>query len=231
MRDAVRWDVGAEVGAGGAAGDAPSSARCPSVRLTRMMRAALPYRGFILWVARHRSVVCSGRIGRGALSIFRFRTAVWFTLVTFGYLYAAGAVALGWWPVGTSTDPEVGVWFYCGVAGGLGAMLDVLRGSYWSIGLKGTGRPVLILDPSSTWWYAVRPVAGSLLGLVGYVAVRLALSPLNVPAPVDERSTLPFIAIAFVAGFALMRILEWRDRTVDELLGERIVGGFRVRSR
>ena len=151
--------------------------------------------------------------------------------MTIGYLYVAGAVALGWWPVGTPVGPEVGVWFYCGIAGGLGALLDVLRGSYWSTGLKGTGRPILLLDPSSTWWYAVRPVAGSLLGLVGYVAVRIALSPLNVPAPVDERSTLPFIAIAFVAGFALMRILTWRDRTVDELLGERIVGGLPVRWR
>ena len=165
------------------------------------------------------------------MSIFKRRTAAWFTLVTFGCLYVAGAVALGWWPVGTPADPEVGIWFYCWAAGGLGATLDALRGSYWSVGLKGTGRPVLILDPSSTWWYAVRPVAGSLLGLVGYVAVRLALSPVNVPAPVDERSTLPFVAIAFIAGFALMRALVWRDRTVDELLGEETVGGVRVLTR
>ena len=115
------------------------------------------------------------------MSIFKFRAAVWFTLVTFGCLYVAGAVALGWWPVGTPADPEVGIWFYCWAAGGLGATLDALRGSYWSVGLKGTGRPVLILDPSSTWWYAVRPMAGSLLGLVGYVAARLALSPREPP--------------------------------------------------
>ena len=63
------------------------------------------------------------------------------------------------------------------------------------------------------------------------VAIRLALSPLNVPAPVDERSTLPFVAIAFIAGFGLTRILEWRDRTVDELLGEEYVRGVRILTR
>ena len=165
------------------------------------------------------------------MSVFKLRTAAWFTLVTFGCLYVAGAVALGWWPVGTPADPEVGIWFYCWAAGGLGATLDALRGLYWSDGLEREGRPVLILDPSSTWWYAVRPVAGSLLGLVGYVAVRLALSPLNIPTPVDERSTLPFVAIAFIAGFALTRILKWRDRTIDELRGERIIDGVRVLER
>ena len=51
------------------------------------------------------------------MSIFKLRAAVWFTLVTSGYLYVAGAVALGWWPVGTPVDPEVGIWFYCWAAG------------------------------------------------------------------------------------------------------------------
>ena len=61
--------------------------------------------------------------------------------------------------------------------------------------------------------------------------LHLALSPLNLPTPVDERSTLPFVAVAFIAGFALMRILAWRDRTVDELLGEETVGGVRILTR
>ena len=154
------------------------------------------------------------------MSIFRFGTAVWFTSVTLGYLYVAGTVALGWWPVGTPADPATGIWFCCWAAGGLGATLDAVRGLYWSAGLERTGRPLLILDPSSAWWYVVRPVAGSLLGLVGYVAVRLVLSPLNVPAPVDEQSMLLFVAVAFAAGFGLTRLIGWRDKTVDNLLAE-----------
>lgn len=154
------------------------------------------------------------------MSIFRFGRAAWFTLVTLGYLYVAGAVTLGWWPVGAPADPAIAIWFCCWAAGGLGATLDAVRGLYWSVGLERAGQPLPILDPSSTWWYVVRPLAGSLLGLVGYVAVRLVLSPLNVPAPVDEQSMLPFVAVAFAAGFGLMRLIEWRDRTVDNLFSE-----------
>ena len=160
------------------------------------------------------------------MSIFRFRTAAWFTLVTLGYLYASGAVTLGWWPAETAASPEVAIWFFAWAAGGLGATLEALRGLYWSVGIKRAGGPVPLLDPASTWWYVLRPVAGSLLGVIGYVAVRLVLSPLNVPAPVNEQSMLPFIAVAFAAGFGLMRVVAWRDGTVDNLLAdsERMLG-------
>ena len=63
----------------------------------------------------------------------------------------------------------------------------------------------------------LRPIAGSILGLIGYVAARVALSPVRVPGPLDEQSALPFIAISFAAGFGLTRVLAWLDRRVAAL--------------
>ena len=144
-------------------------------------------------------------------------TGVWFIVAILGYLYVAGAVALGWWPTQAPLEAAVGVWFHCGAAGGLGATLYALRGFYWSVGPQRAESRRFTYDPSWTWWYVLRPIAGSILGLIGYVAARVALSPVRVPGPLDEQSALPFIAISFAAGFGLTRVLAWLDRRVAAL--------------
>lgn len=150
----------------------------------------------------------------------KLATALWFLLVMSIYMYAAAATALGWWPLQSRPEPGVGVWFLCGAAGGLGATLYALRGFYWAVGPQRGDDSRFRYDPSWTWWYIFRPILGSVLGLVGYVAVRVALSPVRVPAPADEQSILPFVAIAFISGFGLTRVLAWLDRRVRAVFGE-----------
>lgn len=146
--------------------------------------------------------------------------AAWFIAATLGYLYVAGAVALGWWPTQAPLETPLSVWFHCWAAGGLGATLYALRGFYWSVGPQRADQERFTYDPSWTWWYVLRPIAGSVLGLIGYVAARVARSPVRVPGPMDEQSALPFIAIGFAAGFSLTRVLAWLDRRVVALFGD-----------
>lgn len=112
------------------------------------------------------------------------------------------------------------VWFICGAAGGLGATLYALRGFYRAVGPQRDEDPRFRYDPSWTWWYIFRPLLGIVLGLLGYVAVRVALSPVRVPPPADEQSILSFVSIAFISGFGLTRVLAWLDRRVKAVFGE-----------
>lgn len=137
-------------------------------------------------------------------------TAIWLTFALACYLYLAFATWAGTWPFGqTAWSSEFSIWPSCYAAGGIGATSYAMRGFYQAAGPRRADEPRYHYDPNWTWWYVLRPVMGGVVGVVGYVAVRVLLTPLDVPRPQSESAYLSFSAIAFFAGYSLTQLFDW----------------------
>lgn len=156
------------------------------------------------------------------LFLLKLATMVWFITVFGAYLYFALAVSQRWWPL-RMLDREqtsaLSIWFYCASAGGLGATVYAARGFYQAIGPQDPTNPRYQYDPDWTWWYFIRPVLGGVMGLVGYVALRVILTPVGVDRPTTESAVLAFVAVSFAAGFSLTTVLGWLDEWSRSLFG------------
>lgn len=166
--------------------------------------------------------------------ILKILSLLWFIAILTIYLYAAACITLGWWPVGEPPALQAGAWFLSGIAGGVGAGLYAVRGFYRAVGPPRRDDPRGRYDPRWTWWYFMRPLLGVPLGLVGYGAARTALNVVRASAPTDEATLLPFLAVAFVAGFSATELMNWlqrRGETIFAVSPSRARGPAQPRSR
>ena len=149
------------------------------------------------------------------LFVLKLLTTVWFVAVFSTYLYLVLAMSQGWWPfaaLAVDRAAALAAWFYCAGAGGLGATVYAARGFYWAVGPQDLTNSRYQYDPNWTWWYFLRPLMGSVVGLVGYVALRVILTPVGVGRPESESALLAFAAVSFAAGFSLTTVLNWLDQ-------------------
>jgi hypothetical protein len=81
----------------------------------------------------------------------------------------------------------------CGIAGGIGGALYCLRGLYLNVSVKDQW------DERWMMWYAARPVASVVMGVMVYVLIRAGLLVLE--ASDQESSTqYGYYAVSFLAG-------------------------------
>ena len=150
----------------------------------------------------------------------KLATAIWLIFATVAHLYLALATWQEWWPfpdLGIEVDDSFAVWAYVYAAGGLGATLFAGRGFYWAVGPQNADIPKYNYDPNWTWWYLLRPWFGGLLGLIGYGALRVVLTPAGVSTPDEGSETLFYAAVAFASGFSLTQVLAWLDNWARSL--------------
>lgn len=100
----------------------------------------------------------------------------------------------------------------CGIAGGIGGALYCLRGLYLNVSVKGQW------DRQWALWYAARPVASVVMGVVAYVFIRAGLLVLEATDQ-ENSSQFGYLAVAFIAGLNVDNFIKKLENVTESTFG------------
>ena len=104
---------------------------------------------------------------------------------------------------------------YAMCAGGLGSTTYCIR-SFYSYSIKGT----FDFD-SFKWWYLFRPLVGTILALVVYVAIKGGIGAFGMSlGTTGSSANLALFGVSYIAGFGTEQVVEWLIRTSKSIFGE-----------